>query len=151
MSLTWGYRSLLVTILALGCSANDTTLERRGGPLPGEATGGVDSGGTEISFCEALTVIHAKCQRCHQQPPKNGAPVPFLTYEDTQAPYYTTDMKFSDVMLGAVERGFMPYVALNDGPNPIMPPVEPLTPDEKATLLGWLKQGALPEGGTDCP
>jgi hypothetical protein len=32
-----------------------------------------------------------------------------------------------------------------------MPPVEPLTASEKATLLGWLKQGALAEGGTDCP
>jgi len=26
-----------------------------------------------------------------------------------------------------------------------------LTSDEKATLLGWLKQGAVAEGGTDCP
>ena len=45
----------------------------------------------------------------------------------------------------------MPYVALNDGPDPIMPPVELLTATEKATLLGWLKQGMKPEGGTDCP
>lgn len=141
---------LLLSALAFGCSGSDTTLERRGGPLPEEAAGGADSS-PPITFCEALTVMRAKCQRCHQDPPKNGAPVPFLTYDDTHARYYATDMKFSDVMPGAIERGFMPYVALNDGDNPIMPPVEPLTPEEKATLLGWLKQGALPVGGTDCP
>jgi uncharacterized membrane protein len=118
--------------------------------LPQEATGGADSGPT-VPFCEALTVIRAKCQRCHQDPPQNAAPVPFLSYEDTQARYYTTDMKFSDVMLPSVERGFMPYVSLNDGENPIMPPVESLTAEEKTTLLGWLRQGALPVGGTDCP
>jgi len=58
--------------------------------------------------------------------------------------------KYSDVMLPNVEDGTMPYVALNEGPDPIMPPVAPLTATEKTTLLGWLKQGALPEGGTDC-
>jgi hypothetical protein len=50
-----------------------------------------------------------------------------------------------------VEIDYMPYVDLNNLPDPIMPPVEPLTAEEKATLLGWFAQGALPEGGTDCP
>jgi hypothetical protein len=139
---------VFVLALTLSCSASDTSLRRRGGPLPEEAGG--DAGPT-VPFCDALTVIVAKCQRCHQDPPKNQAPVPFRTYEDTQARYYATEMKFSDVMLSAVEQDFMPYVALNDGANPIIPPVEPLTAAEKATLLGWLKQGALPAGGTDCP
>jgi len=141
---------VLVSALAVGCSGSDTTLERRGGPLPQEATGGAESG-PPVAFCEALTVMRAKCQRCHQDPTKNSAPVPFLTYEDTQAAYYDTDRKFSDVMLSVVELEIMPYVSLNDGDDPIMPPVEPLTRDEKATLLGWLKQGALPVDGTDCP
>ena len=143
-----------VVALTFGCSASDTKLERRGGPLPDGAGGGGGGGadsGPPVSFCEALTVIRAKCQRCHQDPPRNGAPVAFLAYEDTQAPYVDDTFKYSDVMLLAVERDFMPYVALNDGDNPIMPPVAPLTGDEKATLLTWLKQGALPMGGTDCP
>ena len=148
--MTWGEALVLATALALGCSDSDTTLERRGGPLPEEATGGADSG-PPVPFCEALTVMRSKCQRCHQDPPQNAAPVPFLTYEDTQAPYYDTDRKFSDVMLSVVERGIMPYVSLNDGDDPIMPPVEPLTAEEKATLVSWLKQGALPLNGTACP
>jgi hypothetical protein len=96
-------------------------------------------------------VIRAKCQRCHQSPVQHGAPVPFMTYEDTQAPYYTTDRKWSDVMVDAVDRGIMPDVTQNDPPTSLMPPVEPLTADEKTTLLDWLAQGAKPEGGTDCP
>lgn len=112
--------------------------------------GGADSGGP-VPFCEALTVVRAKCQRCHGDPLQNAAPVPLLTYEDTQAPYFDTDKKVAEVMLSMVEDDVMPFVALNDGPTPIMPPVQPLTAEEKATLFGWLKQGALPEGGTDCP
>jgi hypothetical protein len=84
-------------------------------------------------------------------PPQHGAPAPFLTYEDTQAAYPGSDIKFSDLMLNDVAKGFMPFVALNNPPTSLMPPVEPLTDEEKATLLGWLKQGAQPEGGTDCP
>jgi len=140
---------MLASALTFGCSGSDTSLERRGGPLPDDGTDG-DLGPT-VPFCDALTVIRAKCRRCHQDPPQNGAPVPFLTYEDTQARYFMTNMKFSDVMLPAVEKDFMPFVAANNAPNPIMPPVEPLTAAEKATLVGWLKQGALPEGGTTCP
>ncbi len=141
--------SLLTLLVALGCSASDTSLQRQGGPLPGE--GGAGATGDAVLFCDALAVIRAKCQRCHGDPPAHGAPVPFLTYADTQAPYFDTKMKFTDVMLPAVQRDFMPYVALNDPPTSLMPPVEPLTAEEKTTLVGWLQQGALPQGGTDCP
>jgi hypothetical protein len=147
------YGASLALLLSIGCSS-DAKLERRGGPLPdpegNDAAGGADSG-PPIPFCAALTVIRAKCQRCHQDPPQNGAPAPFLTYADTQAQYFNTEFKYSDLMLDDVAKDFMPLVALNDPPTNLMPPVEPLTADEKATLLGWLKQGAKPEGGTDCP
>ena len=105
-----------------------------------------------IPFCDALRVVRAKCQRCHTDPPKNGAPVPFLTYDDFQRPYGDDGMfVYWQVAVGLVDRDVMPYVALNEPPTSLMPPVEPLAPDEKATLLGWLNQGAKPEGGTDCP
>lgn len=150
---------MLASPTLLGCASDDPDLVRRGGEIPntddtgGEGAvpvGGADSGGP-VPFCEALTVVRAKCQRCHGDPLQNAAPVPLLTYEDTQAPYFDTDKKVAEVMLSMVEDDVMPFVALNDGPTPIMPPVQPLTAEEKATLFGWLKQGALPEGGTDCP
>ncbi|HXK20553.1 MAG TPA: hypothetical protein VNG33_22235 [Polyangiaceae bacterium] len=138
-------------LLALGCASEDPQLVRKGGPLP-EASGGAGDTGPLVPVCDAMAVIHARCsQRCHSDPPQNGAPVPFLTYADTQAQYYTTDMKFSDVMLPAVQKDFMPYQGLNGPPTNLMPPIEPLAADEKATLVNWLKQGALPTGGTDCP
>jgi hypothetical protein len=156
------YVLLFVSLAIVGCSSEDPSLQRRGGPVPspsidgtaGESPVGVAGAGGAgelIRFCEALTVIRAKCQRCHQQPPLNGAPVPFLTYDDTQAPYGSSEFKYFEVMLPAVEEGRMPYVALNSPPTSIMPPVEPLTDEEKATLVGWLMQGARPEGGTACP
>jgi hypothetical protein len=148
----------LALALSFGCSNGDTKLERHGPPLGGNGgSGGTDvtgqggDGAQPIAFCDALTVIRAKCQRCHQDPPKNMAPVKFLTYEDTQAQYFDTNEQWWQVMQGVVDRDFMPYVALNGPPTNLMPPVQPLTPAEKATLLGWLNQGALPEGGMDCP
>jgi hypothetical protein len=137
--------ALLTSIAVIGCG-NDSGAR---GDSEGTSTGGSASGG--VPFCEALTVIRDKCQRCHQSPPEHGAPVPFMTYEDTQAHYYTTDRKWSDAMVGAVARDIMPDVTQNEPPLSLMPPVEPLTEDEKTTLLDWLAQGAKPEGGTDCP
>ena len=157
-------------LLSIGCNS-DYTLERRGGPYPSDPVGDpplggsggaagaptTDEGGSganpeaPILFCDALTVVRNKCQRCHNDPPENGAPVPFLTFEDFHAQYGTSEFAWWEVAVGMVEDDIMPYVALNAPPFSIMPPVEPLTVEEKATLLGWLKQGALPEGGTDCP
>jgi hypothetical protein len=146
--------------LASACADNDTSLERRGGPLPttdpeltGAAGAGVDgaAGGSGlIPFCDALKVVQAKCQRCHTDPPENGAPVPFLTYEDFHRPYGESSFEYWEVAVGVVEKDIMPYVTLNDPPTSIMPPVERLTVEEKATLLGWLNEGAQPVGGTEC-
>jgi len=137
--------ALLVSVAGIGCG-NDS--KSNGDSEPD--SGGASAGGG-VAFCKALQVIRDKCQRCHQSPPQHGAPVPFLTYEDTQAQYYTTTQKWSDAMFGAVERDVMPDVAQNDPPINLMPPVEPLTAEEKSTLLDWLEQGAKPEGGTNCP
>jgi hypothetical protein len=138
--------ALFASVALAGCASDSGP---RGGS-GGAAVGGAATG-DGVTFCAALTVIRAKCQRCHQSPPQHGAPVPLLTYEDIQAPYYTTDQKWSDAIVGAVARGAMPDLAQNDPPISLMPPVEPLTEDEKTTLLDWLAQGALPQGGTNCP
>jgi hypothetical protein len=118
----------------------------------GSAHGGGGGSDELVPFCAALQVVRDKCQRCHTDPPQNGAPAALLTYEDFQRPYGASgERKYWEAASEAVERDIMPYVALNEPPTSLMPPVEPLTSDEKATLLGWLEQGAKPEGGTDCP
>jgi hypothetical protein len=151
---------LVVLTLGTGCASDDPDVERRGGDLPDPPTGGTSNGSAggdgaggdaPIKFCDALVVAQNKCQRCHGTPLKNGAPVPFETYDDFQAPYGTSGVTYGEVAIRLVEDNIMPYVSLNDSATPPDPPVEPLTADEKATLLGWLKQGAKPEGGTSCP
>ena len=140
-------RSLFVVaaLLLPSCGNDDVAA-----PDSNNGAAGKPSVDADIRFCDALAVIRAKCQRCHTDPPQQGAPVPFLTYEDTQAPYGASET-YADRMLIAVEGDIMPPVGFNDPPVSIKPPVEPLTINEKATLLGWLKQGAKPVGGTDCP
>ena len=152
---------VLASCAVVACASDDPYVERRGDPIPDPTADGGNGGGTNadggvgsadlVPFCDALQVIRAKCQRCHQDPPQHGAPAPFLTYEDTQAKYPNTEMTYADFMLHDVESGLMPFVALNNPPTSLMPPVEPLTDEEKNTLVTWLKQGAKPVGGTDCP
>lgn len=158
----------LPCLLFVACSEGEYELERRGGPFPtapvndpplgmagsptlGEA--GASNGGAEavapVTFCEALNVVRDKCQRCHGDPPSNSAPVPFVTYDDFQA-IYSEPKRWWQRAQEMVEIDYMPYLELNKPPTSLMPPVEPLTADEKATLMGWFMQGALPEAGTDC-
>jgi uncharacterized membrane protein len=122
-------------------------------PSPAEpsAGGGAGADGGGVAFCAALQVLRDKCQRCHSDPPVNGAPAPFLTYADTQAEYFDTGLPWWQVMQHAVQDDFMPPTALNADPSPIEPPVEPLNDQERATLLGWLEEGARATGGTSCP
>jgi hypothetical protein len=129
-----------------------------GFPAGGSSTGpGGDDGAGNGAGCAAdggagaaphfpadvAAAIRAKCQRCHAQPPKNGAPFPLLTWEDTHAPY--GQRLVYQAMLPAIEKGIMPFTELK-----LDPPVEPLTGDEKALLLDWLGGGALPAEGAVC-
>jgi len=150
-------RAGFAAIVCLAACSTNTDLHREGGALPDDGVGGdgdVGAGGApvggNVTWCDARAVMQRKCHRCHQDPPMNGAPMSLLTWEDTQAGWSATQ-NVNDVMLDAVSRDFMPYVTLNDPPTSLMPPVEPLIAAEKATLLAWLKQGALLEGGADCP
>jgi hypothetical protein len=68
-----------------------------------------------------------------------------LTYDDLQAPYFDTEFAIWERARDAVAIDFMPATFIE-----LDPPVEPLTCEEKTTLLGWLEQGAQPLGGTDC-
>ena len=148
----------LVVLGSSACGDHEPVVERRGGPIPDPSVtpmppscrtddGSGGEGGapaTPIRFCQAEKVLHEVCQRCHQDPPLNGAPFPIVTYEDTQQPFEPGKLRWQR-MQEVVESGFMPLRGLR-----LDPPVEPLTCEQKSTLLGWLGQCAQPEGGTDC-
>jgi hypothetical protein len=88
--------------------------------------------------CDVAQVLEDKCQRCHQDPPQNGAPFPLLDYDDTQAMYAGKPIFVR--MKIAIESGFMP----------LTPPK--LTASEKDTMLAWLCACAPPApADTTCP
>lgn len=141
--------AFVVTAL-IGCADHEASTEREGGPIPEYDSGAMpnDAGEVEVgevTWCQASAVLESVCQRCHTDPPENNAPFPLVTYDDTQAPYYTTELQIWEVMQTAVSSGFMPM-----RPAALMPPVEPLTCEEKSTLLGWLEQGAKLVGPSSC-
>lgn len=124
-----------------------------GSPPSGISEDSLAAGHTDENneFCAASAVIQRKCVRCHSDPPQNAAPFALDTYAATQEPSPTRDDPDrirADRMLHAVESGFMPYMGFS-----LDPPVEPLTCEEKTTLLAWLRHGSPPppaEGEEAC-
>jgi hypothetical protein len=117
----------------------------------GHAVGGADSAGEggagvapEPMFpCEIEAILTSKCQRCHQDPPRNDAPFPLLTWSDTRRSYGV--QLVYQAMLPAIESDFMPLTEIE-----LDPPVQPLTANEKETLLDWLEGGAEPVHARAC-
>lgn len=89
--------------------------------------------------CAVDDVFARKCRRCHTIPTRHGAPLVFLTWEDTRQD--RQGMPIASVIGRAVRTGFMPYRMEAN------PPVLPLTDDEKKIILDWVDAGA-PRG--DC-
>lgn len=92
----------------------------------------------DLTWCDVAPILEARCQRCHTDPQKNAAPFPLLSYDDTQE-----EARYEQ-MGDAVDRDFMPPLWLV-----LDPPVDPLSCREKATLLGWVDQGAPPPPDDD--
>jgi hypothetical protein len=147
----WWRVAVVMVLLHSSCSTHDPDRTRIGGPVPeydgGDADSTVDPNAPLVTWCEALTVLRAKCHRCHQDPQLNGAPFSLLTYDDTQVISGSKKQPRWQRMKNAVETDFMPATFIKD----LDPPVEPLTAEEKQTLLTWFAQGAQPLGGLDCP
>lgn len=78
--------------------------------------------------CDVETVLKGKCQSCHAATPLYGAPIPLMTYEDTQATYKS--LSAWRAMKDSVSSGKMPQGTT-------------LTAQEKKTLMDWFDRGAL--------
>jgi len=142
-------RSLSALALALmlgagafgACTDHDPKVDRVGGPLP-SYDGGDGGCSPEVAVagaripCEIDDILERKCRRCHTEPQQNGAPFPLITWADVNADYGGAPV--FTYMSKAVKAGFMPYCAGGTCGN-FNPIVEPLTADEKATLLAWLE------------
>ena len=114
-----------------------------------DGTSGGDGGPELVTWCDAYKIINCVCQQCHQMPPLHGAPIPLMTYADTQAPFpnATSPSTVWQEMKTVIASRFMPFT----GDSTVMPPVQPLTDEQQATMLAWLSQGATDLGGQSCP
>jgi hypothetical protein len=165
-----GAFALILLSLRLGaCTVHDPEVDRVGDELPVPASDCYDGGcalpapnalGAQIP-CDVDDILghplpdggysaQAKCRRCHQDPPLNGAPFPLLTWADTQFCY--SQRAVWQRMSNVIDSGYMPYCAGSDAGAcaKFDPPVEPLTAVEKAKLLSWL-DCPTPIFDTDCP
>ena len=117
--------------LAVGCVQQGQL------PPPDEAPDDANQATSpSVSWCDVAPILEEKCQRCHRDPPDNGAPFPLLTYADTQESDPARDdpeRKRFEVMLLAVGEDLMPPVSLL-----VEPSVVDLTCEERTTLLTWL-------------
>jgi hypothetical protein len=127
-----------VAAVCVGCSGSKS-----------DGMSGGDGGPEPVKWCEAYKVINCVCQQCHQMPPLNGAPIPLMTYADTQAPFpnATSPGTVWQEMQTVIGNRSMPVT----GDKTVMPPVQRLTDEQQATMLAWLSQGATDLGGQSCP
>ncbi len=101
-------------------------------------------GGTDASIggdlpCPVQTVLKARCQECHQNPPAHGAPFPLETWADTRVDYAGKPVWVR--MADAIEAGMMPPASRT-----------PLSAGDKSVLMDWLGRGAPPAAsGEPCP
>jgi uncharacterized membrane protein len=115
------------------------------GPVPSSSTTGEQAANSD--FCDAFAIVQRKCVRCHADPPVNGAPFALNDYAAIEAPSPSStapERTRADRMLSAVQTNIMPDTQLT-----LDPPVEPLSCEERTTLLEWLTNGAQPPAGGD--
>src|SRR5581483_8969078 len=90
--------------------------------------------------CDVSAILATRCQSCHQRPALFGAPMPLLTWSDTQAIPPMDTVPAWKAIKTKVTAGLMP---------PAGAPGGALTDAEKTALLDWVDAGA-PQGSGAC-
>ncbi|HEX3769881.1 MAG TPA: hypothetical protein VHV30_03405 [Polyangiaceae bacterium] len=84
---------------------------------------------------DVQTVLAAKCQVCHQDPPINGAPFPLLTYAEIHSIFAANIPKYQE-MHALIQPDGSPHMPFGKAPQ--------LSTDEFSTLDNWLLDCAPP-------
>ena len=113
------------SVLVEGSAASVTAAFERCGTSP--ATGSFPA--------DIAAILAAKCQPCHNDPQKNGAPFPLLTYDDVHKPFVGTRPIYQQMYL-QIQPGADPRMLFGNAPQ--------LTPGEFSTLAAWLISCAPP-------
>jgi hypothetical protein len=78
---------------------------------------------------DVAAVLADKCQTCHNNPQKNGAPFPLLTYQDVHKPFIGTTPIYEQMYI-QIQPNAQPRMPFGNAPQ--------LTPAEFSTLSSWL-------------
>lgn len=84
---------------------------------------------------DVAAVLADKCQTCHNNPQKNGAPFPLLTYEDVHKPFIGTTPIYEQMYI-QIQPNAQPRMPFGNAPQ--------LTPAEFTALSSWLIACAPP-------
>ena len=138
--------ALAFFVAACSSSAADPLFVAPGSPgapsdsLDGGAADGAAPAVTSTGLpCDVARVLQARCQKCHAATPAFGAPMPLVTYDDTQRPAKTNPAEPVWQRMKA---------RLHDAASP-MPPDGPLAAADLAALDAWLAAGA-PKSDASC-
>ncbi|MEM9454844.1 MAG: hypothetical protein AAGF11_11740 [Myxococcota bacterium] len=82
--------------------------------------------------CDIQQILRDNCGDCHGDPPRYGAPMPLVDYDDFQVPAESSVAR--SVWEVTIDR-------LGDPVSP-MPPGGDMDPDDRDDLLAWLEAGA---------
>jgi hypothetical protein len=82
--------------------------------------------------CAVADALARRCTRCHQSPPLYGAPMPLMTWADTQAPAVSDPSKKVYELMAS---------RIHDAQDP-MPPMGLLPAPELAVIDSWVAAGA---------
>jgi len=118
-----GYRLAFILVLAtLICSCTTHTMDDVMEPIPLEAD--------PVTFQDVNFVFDNVCQRCHSNPPQNGAPMPLVTYEDVRD--------------AVVNRQLLDRISREEGESGAMPLGGPRLPQTTIDqIFQWNEDGLL--------
>ena len=140
--------TLVVVLVGVACSpgVGGNTGGGSGSTGGGSGTGGGASGtgGGTVNAgqlpCDVAAVLTGSCTECHSNPPVFGAPMPLVTYADTQAN--------SPLFPGQkIHQRMAARVTAAERPMPQAP--RTLTTTQRSALVDWSAAGA-PEGTSMC-
>jgi uncharacterized membrane protein len=130
----------ILVVVALACSgvlgACSSSTGRDGSPSAAPACDPTATPATGDLPDAVNAVLVDKCQACHTSPPKNHAPWPLLSFEETQLRFGITDKRRWQRMAEVIEPGGSPHMPFGNAPQ--------LTPEELTTLRSWFAACAMP-------
>jgi hypothetical protein len=130
-----GTTSAALTASTPGAGAPSTAPAPPSAKRAGPPAFHAERGGTGFP-CAVDQALALTCRRCHWDPPEHDAPFALVDWKDVQSK--REGKPIFQLMIQMLEADLMPPPDVS-----LDPPVHPMPAEQKATLLAWLKAGAI--------